>query len=259
MKNEIKMFSIAHKEVLCNLPEGSWIELFAIGELAEIRANSQYRDNCDGESISKLHPYFSELTAHYWVWKNLEKVPLIGFCHYRRYFNFLDNPQINLPQLFAAPSPELMQFLNQESQKEIALKILETSDVIATRSYCLPQTIHTQFCQSHPDYIWKEFIRAISTTSPAWIIKYLPWFELSREFRFYPIFITRWEIFDEFCSLLFDVLFEVFKNIGALKSEEDIRFPSRRYPAYLSERFMMLYFHAKGLRVHGAQLFSLEL
>jgi hypothetical protein len=58
--------------------------------------------------------------------------------------------------------------------------------------------------------------------------------------------------------LLFDVLFLVFANIGELEKKEGVRFQQSRYPAYLSERFMMLYFHAKGLRIHGAQLFALE-
>ncbi len=83
-------------------------------------------------------------------------------------------------------------------------------------------------------------------------------FELSREFQVVPIFIVRWEIFEEFCSLLFDVLFVVFKNIGPLAYVEGARFQPRRYPAFLAERFLMLYFHAKGLRLYGTQILMLE-
>lgn len=252
----LKMFSIGYKEVPYTLPPG-WIEPFAVGELALTATNCPYRDN-DGENIAGLNSSFGELTAHYWVWKNLKEVPYVGFCHYRRYFNFIEYPQIAFPKLLASPSSEIMQFLNQDAQKTMALRILESTDVIATRQYCLPQTIRDQFCESHPPYIWDEFIRAISKVSPPWLSKYLPWFDVSREFRFYPVFITRWEIFDEFCTLLFDVLFSVFENIGTLRSEDEARFRLERYPAYLSERFMMLYFHAKGLRIHGAQLIALE-
>lgn len=39
-----------------------------------------------GDNISSLNPYYCELTAQYWAWKNLHDVEYIGLCHYRRYF-----------------------------------------------------------------------------------------------------------------------------------------------------------------------------
>lgn len=253
----IKMFSIAYKDVPYALPTG-WVEPFAVGELASRHPEALYRDDAGDEHIAGLNAVFGELTAHYWVWKNLPPVPYVGFCHYRRYFNFIQNPQIGLPKLLASPVPEIMAFINQEAQKTMALKILESSDVIATRQYCLPQTIGQQFCENHPPHIWEVFVQTIAQVSPPWLSRYLPWFEVSREFRFYPVLITRWEIFAEFSSLLFDVLFQVYKTVGPVADEPGVRFQPGRYPAYLSERFMMLYFHAKGLRIHGAQLIALE-
>lgn len=257
MQPALRMFSICHMDGAFTRQNG-WIEPIAIGDLARTARHMPLRDDIGAASIAHLHPYFSELTAHYWVWKNIEKVPFVGFCHYKRYFNFIENPQIHQPQLLVPNSEQMFQHLGQDSQKSAALNQMMLTDVIASRSYCLPETIEQQFCSNHQTQVWIEFVKTVKDVSPAWLSNYLPWFGVSREFRFYPIFITRWEVFDEFCHLLFSVLFELFRKIGPLQGPDDARFHPKRYPAFLSERFMMLYFQAKGLRVSGTQIFNID-
>jgi len=253
----LKMFSIEYDYVTHPLPPG-WIEPFATGDLALAEPGYRYKDDGSGDSIARLHSAFSEFVAHYWVWKNLPKTEYIGFCHYRRFFNFMKIPQINLAQLNTPATPEILQFVNQQEQKDRALEILQTWDGIAPKQISMPISIHEQYCDNHPPYIWDEFIRVIQHVSPPWLSKYVPLFELSREFQIVPIFILRWEIFEEYCALLFDVLFLVFKNIGPLAEVEGARFQPRRYSAFLAERFLMLYFHAKGLRLFGTQIIMLD-
>ena len=101
-------------------------------------------------------------------------------------------------------------------QCDLACRVLSVCDVITTRQYTLDQTIEQQFIEHHGGDIWSVFVQAIRDTCPEWLVSCIPWLDLSFEFRFYPIFITRWPVFDEFCSLLFPVLFEVERHIGIL-------------------------------------------
>lgn len=60
-----------------------------------------------GDNISLKNPFYCELTAQYWVWKNTDLPDYIGFMHYRRHFNFSDNQNyiednwgvINIPEI----------------------------------------------------------------------------------------------------------------------------------------------------------------
>ncbi len=255
--SELNLFSVAYKSVDYGFP-GGWVDPFLVGEVAVTEQDAGYHDVGQGDSIAGMNPSFGELTAHYWVWKNLPPVPYVGFCHYRRYFNFFEHPNIAQPKLLAQPSPEVMSIIASEAQFQAALRILKTSDFITTRMYVLNETISQQFCVNHDAAIWREFVAVIREISPAFLVDCLDWLDVSHEFRFYPVFITRWDIFDELCSLLFPVLFELRRRIGEKPFTPGARFQLDRYPAYLSERFMMLYLHARRLRVYGAQLIALE-
>ena len=41
-----------------------------------------------GDTIAERNPEYSEMTAIYWIWKNVSDLDAVGFCHYRRLFDF---------------------------------------------------------------------------------------------------------------------------------------------------------------------------
>lgn len=53
------------------------------------RTLSKYKEEMAGlvgDNISEKNPFYSEMTAQYWAWKNVHDCEYIGFCHYRRTF-----------------------------------------------------------------------------------------------------------------------------------------------------------------------------
>lgn len=80
MKNLIMV--VTHKE--CDIIKGSPYRPVIVGK-GEFEMENAWRDN-SGVNITEKNPYYCELTALYWVWKNQAKnFDNIGLCHYRRF------------------------------------------------------------------------------------------------------------------------------------------------------------------------------
>ena len=87
---DIKIFTCLHKSF--TVPEGDVIVPIHVG-----RKNAKEKLNMigddSGENISIKNPFFCELTATYWIWKN-SKADIVGLCHYRRYFNLAEDSKL---------------------------------------------------------------------------------------------------------------------------------------------------------------------
>ena len=81
----VKIFSAFHKPSIA--PPVEWVIPIQVGteKGAEIFCSTQ--DNQGDDHISEKNDSFCELTALYWIWKNLDKIDAryIGLAHYRRY------------------------------------------------------------------------------------------------------------------------------------------------------------------------------
>ena len=84
------IYIITHKKV--PLPRLAFYKSIQVGNGKE--CNCDFNDK-KGISIAEKNRYYAELTALYWIWKNLKKHNVIGVCHYRRFF-YLKNDVKNL-------------------------------------------------------------------------------------------------------------------------------------------------------------------
>ena len=83
----IRIFVTAHKRV--SVPDSLILQPVQVGPGNKDDRYVDYLHDDEGENISNLNPMYCELTTQYWVWKNVRS-DYVGFCHYRRYFNFAD-------------------------------------------------------------------------------------------------------------------------------------------------------------------------
>ncbi len=81
---EIKILVATHQR--CQVPQDTVYLPVHAGRALHPTEDYGYQGDDEGENISAKNPYYSELTAIYWAWKNL-KADYIGLAHYRRHFS----------------------------------------------------------------------------------------------------------------------------------------------------------------------------
>lgn len=76
---KISILVVLHKEA--KVPKNDIFSPITVGKYT----NANYLSDSTGINISQKNPYYSELTAIYWGWKNMD-YDYLGLNHYRRYF-----------------------------------------------------------------------------------------------------------------------------------------------------------------------------
>lgn len=167
-----------------------------------------------GENISHLNPYFCELTALYWAWKNYEQLGApekIGLCHYRRFFMEIEESKITVP----------VHYLNK--------------------------TIREQFNQYHNSY---ELSQAIDFLPNPELKEYTNRYLDQKKGYFFNMFVLPKEIFFEYCEILFITLFKLWEK----SSWENLNPYQRRMPGFIAERLTggFLYYlnHCRHIPIH---------
>jgi hypothetical protein len=241
MLPQIKIYSVFHKEA--PVPAADYvIPIFAGASQPTI--SKGIKDNT-GENIADLNGSFAELTACYWIWKNLDKtgIDAWGLCHYRRYFTFPYNKYF-----FKKKSRRNFNLTQQNIDaivsNEMYLKLQEllvTHDVILQRpEWALNKggkkySIKETYAKAHHLSDWELIIEVIIKKYPEYKRSILI-FEEQQKMSYYNMMVTRWEIWDHYLEWLFDILNDVHEKIE-FKSDTY----QQRVFGFLSERLLNLY------------------
>lgn len=146
-------------------------------------------------NISEKNPYYCELTAQYWAWKNL-KTDICGLVHYRRFF--MDYQSTSLK-----PKEDIL-------RKNKITEILQKYDVILSFKRTKgPRTgvYYTNIADEKQDFHWRILYKIIKNKYP----EYEKSFNTVMSKKFYSpcnMFIAKKEVFDRYSEWLFTILNE---------------------------------------------------
>lgn len=190
----------------------------------------------EGDSIAARNPYYSELTAWYWIWKNMRGLDVVGLCHYRRYYLlYPDHPYFHEPKILMAPTPVNLAGLCAAPLEPFLRPMMRDGTVVVPRPTEFPMSVADQYTHCHRQTDWAAFQQAIAETSPAHARR-LDNFDRARTLSLYNMMIAPWTFFDDYMATLMAVL---------EKTETLIDYPDdpyqKRIPAFLAERFFNLH------------------
>ena len=172
-----------------------------------------YQRDDDGENISELNPFFCELTGLYWAWKNLN-VDYTGLVHYRRHFSVHPHDKDKWDSVL--------------KKKEIEQDLGKIKVFVPRKRWYYIETLYSHYAHTHYADQLDETRKIIETRYP----EYGNSFETAVKQRWgymFNMMIMEKELFDEYCSWLFDILFELRTRIGKEAEESLDKFQGRFY------------------------------
>ena len=241
MKKSISVYVVTHKD--CFMPENPLLKPIQVG----CALNGMYIPNMlyddDGDNISAKNRMYCELTAQYWAWKNDTTSDYIGFFHYRRYLNFSGRElDADCWGNVIYNNPLTQNVLNELGiEADNMEKFISQYDVIVPKPRVIPdgKDIYDEYVNAEGQHK-----RDLDTAFEILTKKYPEYVESAKEYMKSKVpyevnmFIMKSNLFKEYASWLFDILFEVEKQLDF----SDYNQYELRVMGFLSERLFGIWF-----------------
>ena len=197
-----------------------------------------------GENISPRNPFYCELTAQYWAWKNVS-ADYYGFFHYRRYL-CPDQKTKGPYRVEAAPTPALLARLGYGKFGEL----ISQYDLILPRKEDMHLPVREHYARA--PFHHREDLELVEAILRERFPEYVPALEEylgGSECYFGNIFIMKRDVFEDYSSWLFSIL----EEYDLRANQEGYGPQERRVDGYLGERLLGIY------ATHHRELKTLEL
>lgn len=188
MSYSVKIIIATHKKY--NMPNNKLYLPLHVGAEGKNLDLGYEKDNV-GDNISYLNASFCELTGLYWAWKNLEE-DYIGLVHYRRHFSFKKSNKLD--DLLTID--ELKPYLGK-------IKVF----VPKKRKYYI-ETLYSHYKHTHYCCHLDETKKIIAEKYPNYLDSCERVFNHTYGYMFNMMILEK-KLFNDYCSWLFDILFEL--------------------------------------------------
>lgn len=233
----IKLLVVCHKPVE-HLPIATIYCPIEVGSALRSNHFLPIRDDT-GDNISNKNPSFCELTGLYWAYKNLD-YDVLGLVHYRRFF--MDS------------SFYIKKNLKNVITEETINKLLDKFDIILPkkRHYYI-ETNYSHYIHAHDAETLAKLANIIKEKYP----DYYPYLEKHlnrRSGHYFNMFIAKKEIINPLLEWMFDILFQLEKEVDLSKYKG----AEMRVFGYVSELLFDVYVLRNNLKVKNQKYLFFE-
>lgn len=237
----IKIYTCHHKP-------SAFIHSSLVTPLHVGKSNSNNDIGCQGDdtgdNISFKNPFYCELTAHYWVWKNEKLSDYIGFMHYRRHLNFSDNQSYQEDMWGVVNYP----VLDSDYEKKFGLidqqieSCIRGYDILLPKKWSVKSAGNANNLQHYEkgDYLHlKDYLTAIDVVKELYpsYDKAIREFNNAHDGYYTNMFIMRRDIFLEYSEWLFSVLSQLEPRL----SMNNYNNQEKRVIGHIAERLFNIY------------------
>lgn len=211
MMQKVKIYVAAHKPA----PHygGPTYQLIHVGSSLhpDVYIKGSIGDNEYPDNISTKNDIYCELTALYYIWKNVKDIDVVGLCHYRRLLG--------------------KRTFTYNIEKDIltandCLQILSDNDIILQRKSEKKGAVNGFFTSKDELRKYRPFVlmgNAIRKVCPEYYKEFEKEFFI-KEMSYQNIMVCKKTLWDKYCEWLFSVLFQVEvdlkKNGGNVEPRE---------------------------------------
>ena len=200
-----------------------------------------------GKNISDQNFIFSELTVLYWVWKNRPKTDFVGFCHYRRFFNFSHREKYPVAyRRYSFNETSLVEKLPRIDYETL----MANCDLIIPIPFVMPHSLKRNYEQNHSPEHYSDLRQVVIALFPDYLPSFDSVLEGTNRLPPFNMFVARWELFDRFCDFIFTIFFKLRGEIRIPENKEQ-----QRIFGNMSERLLSVFIHHHHLKVKEVPLF----
>lgn len=191
-----------------------------------------FQSDATGDNISKRNANYCELTGLYWAWKNLPEADAVGVVHYRRHFRGSRG---------IASGAELVASLGDRPCL-----------LPKPRNYFI-ETNYSQYAHAHHATDLDTARTVVGERHPDFLPAFDAVMNSTKGHRF-NMLVMRRPLFDDYCTWLFDILFELERRLDISSYSP---YDARVF-GFVAERLLDVYLLSRSVPFAELPLLNLE-